>query len=228
MVRVFKPGLSDAQLKAAVDDSVRRTRLFPPALGLFLRLAGHNPESVAGFAPGFQRLPHVLIPGAMSIKGVKAYNHEWLHHYWETSKNHYALSDAFTGYAGQWGEWQKGQMYRKPVIKGGRLHYFKRPEEGKTALPQRITYDLAGIEARFKQEDPKDHNAWSPAMSLGELANLEESRLKLPGYGFFLMREVANGMPVRKALAFVAKSPTIERERKTLLQAHPDLNWIKK
>jgi len=211
---------------AAVNESVTRARLFPPAENLYMRWSGHDPESVAGHA-GSPVFPHFLVPGSMTLKGPKSYNHEWLHFFRETSRNHYSLSDAFTSYADQWGTWDIGEVYRKPVVRGNELHYVQVPRARPFAAPERRTFSLSEIEARFRQENAEGHNALgTPAMKLGDLAKLEEARLKLPAYGFFLMREVATGMPVRKALAYCAKSLTIRRERLALLKAHPELDWL--
>ncbi len=164
----------------------------------------------------------------MSLRRVKPYNHEWLHFYGETSRNHYALSDAFSRYADRWGRWEVGQKYQPPVFKGSEVHYNPRLGLPPLEYPGKCKFDVSEIEARFLRVDWQGHNEYSsPAKKLGELAKLEESRLKMPGYGFFLMREVANGMPVKKAMAFVAQSPTIRRERMALLKAHPDLDWRK-
>jgi len=227
-------------LDRKVEQAVHRVRLFPPAyltqrqreVHLLLDKPGAPEGTLEGENLPFEDSywPPALRQGAIMIQGLKPVAHEFVNYLGESHlglmASHYQAAAAVGRYLDPRSlvSGQKDIPVRLELSGSRATMYFLG-----TKANGSYEFDLDKIEKGFHHpttELDNHHNDWSsPGNELGHLVRLEETRLKKPGYGLFVIRLVAQGTKVSAALKQVL-APALEMERRELVRNNPTLDWL--
>ncbi len=225
MQRVWFPGRNVKTARQETENNLKNTRRLSLSSKAYIHFFLKK-RRLRGLSrtPAEPNLPFPMFPNiGIFVDGPEQYHHEWIHHNGQASRNHWATADALSTYTRVVSTYRYSRMREaippRLAIRGNKVEY---TFEG--CAPN--SFDVGRINNAFRKVNFGQHcEEGSEGDDLGTIARVEEGRLKKPGLGHFLIREVSRGVPLKRALEKI-RTKQIEQERIRLVRENPQLDWL--